>query len=223
MDRPHDLCRKVFTYTGNRQIAIRAIRECFGLSLVEADEVMTQVEMGIAEPDREIDWHVSPTGEKPGRLGVWLTQAMFGFFLGTIAGFAFMVGSFLMDLLSPDSEFTYILTIFVATFTSGLEGGATTALIDHIRPRSFWKWIVAVVLVSVCLSGLSLAMFPAVALLFNVLRHFQLIEPAPNSSDLTGVVESFALMALCIAAAAPICGELAVRMRSLKNCDSTTE
>ena len=81
MERPHDLCRKVFTYTGNRDPAIRAIRECFGLDLGKAELVMRQVEGTAPSPADEGERLVATNGQ---RFVIWGGQGVVGLYSGTI-------------------------------------------------------------------------------------------------------------------------------------------
>lgn len=208
MERPHDLCRKVYAYTGNRDIAIRAIRECFGLDPGKAELVMWQVEGTVTPPADEGERLVDTYGQ---RFVIWGGQGVVGLLSGTI-GFIGS-GCFFRETLTTN-ESSMLLNLLLAILISGFSGGLARWIAGKGRPASLGTWAGGVLLISIGLTVLSIASFPAVAFVYSALRHVNLVEPPPETSDLIGVLESFALLALCVAAAAPLSSELAVRMRS---------
>ena len=213
MNARHELCRKVFSHTGNRDIAIRAIRECFGLAPHEAETVMRAVECGFSRGE-----HKPLVGESDGpsstlvagRVGIWCVHGTLGLF-ASIGSSAFLTLAFAHVL--PASENTFLLVAYCAVLTSGLIGGTLMFAIEGVRPASIGRWGIGVMLISAVCLALAIATFPAVAAVYSMLRYFNLAGPPPESSDSTGVLETLVLITVFVAAAAPLSGELASRMR----------
>ncbi len=134
MERPHDLCRKVFTYTGNRDIAIRAIRECFGLDLRQAELVMRQVEGTETSPADEGERLVDTNGQ---RFVIWGAQGVVGLFSGTIG---FIVLACIFRGTHSTSVDPVLLSLLPVILISGFSGGLTNWIAEKGRPVSLGKW-----------------------------------------------------------------------------------